>query len=172
MKRASSILLLLLLACSWVSAQKLVETREQAQGWYVPVIGKVTAEGSKATHLNVQFYKGDRLLDEFTSDNGKFHLELDLNNTFTLILSKDGYLTKMLQFDTHVPDTLVVYPAYGCFADLESSEKFTHSDPFYLDFPSALISWDGPRQGFYHSMGYLTDIRAKVAMLQAQMDPK
>lgn len=138
----------------------------------MPVIGKVTAEGSKASQVTVQFYKGNQLLKEFKSKNGKFRLELDLNNTFTLIISKEGYLAKMLQIDTHVPDTLVVYPAYGCFADLESSEKFSHSDPFYLDFPSALISWDGSRQGFYHSMGYLADIRSKIAMLQAQMDPR
>jgi hypothetical protein len=171
MNRTTLILLGFLLASCTATAQNLVDSRSQAEGWYVPVNGAVTANGAKARELDVKLYLDNQLVSEVTAKKGKFHLELDLNNAYTLILSKEGYEPKVIQVDTHVPDQLVKYPGYNCFVDLEPSDKFAHSDPFYLDFPGALVSWHPEQKGFYHSTGYLADIQSKVAMLQAQIVP-
>ncbi|MBK9060279.1 MAG: hypothetical protein IPL81_10540 [Flavobacteriales bacterium] len=55
--------------------------------------------------------------------------------------------------------------------NLEAADKFTHSDPFYMDFPGAIVRWNDESHGFMPSMGYLTDIQSKIGMLEAQMIP-
>jgi hypothetical protein len=55
--------------------------------------------------------------------------------------------------------------------NLEPVEKFKTSDPFYLDFPSAIVRWDEEKKGFYHSESYLSEIQTKAGLLQAQATP-
>ena len=151
--------------------QNLVESRDQATGWYVPVNIKVTAEGAKTTDMNVTVYKDNELLQEIHSTKSKVTLNLDLDNTYTFILQQEGYRPKSVYMDTHVPDQLVQYAAYDCSMNLEAADKFTHADPFYLDFPAAIVRWDNEAEGFLPDPGYLTDIQSRIGMLQAQMLP-
>jgi hypothetical protein len=65
----------------------------------------------------------------------------------------------------------VKYPAYPCVVNLEPVEKFKTSDPFYLDFPSAIVRWNEEKKGFYHSESYLSEIQTKAGLLQAQATP-
>lgn len=171
MKSTAFTLIALLTAPALCHAQKLVESRDQASGWYVPVNLKVTAEGGKAKNLNVQVYQNNELLQEIQSKKGRFTLNLDLDNTYTFVLNQAGYRPKSVFIDTHVPDKLVQYSEYACFMNLEAADKFTHSDPFYLDFPGAIVRWNEEAHGFMPSMGYLTDIQSKIGMLEAQMLP-
>lgn len=171
MKNTAFTLIALFMAPAFCHAQKLVESRDQASGWYLPINLKVTAEGAKAKNLAVQIYQGNELLQEFRSKMGKFTLNLDLDNTYTFVLDQDGYRPKSVFIDTHVPVKQVQYAAYDCFMNLEAADKFTHSDPFYLDFPGAIVRWNDEAQGFLPSMSYLADIQSKIGMLEAQMLP-
>lgn len=150
---------------------KLVDRRDQASGWYLPVEGKVTASGANTQDFSVLVYKDNTLLGEVKPKHGKFLLELDLNQVYSVRLRKEGYQEKLITIDTSIPDQQVQYPAYPCVVNLEPADKFAHSDPFYLDFPSALVRWNAEMQGFYHSSAYLTDIQVKMALLAAQVSP-
>ncbi|HEX2616751.1 MAG TPA: hypothetical protein VHL57_04365 [Flavobacteriales bacterium] len=157
---------------SAVSAQaKLVDRRDQASGWYLPVEGKVTASRAKTQEFSVLVYKDNRLLGEVKPKKGKFLLELDLNQVYSVRLCKEGYQEKLITIDTSMPEQQVQYPAYPCVVNLEPADKFVHSDPFYLDFPSAIVRWNDEMKGFYHSSEYLTDIQVKMALLAAQVTP-
>lgn len=171
MKNTVFTLIALFLAPAFCHAQKLVESRDQASGWYVPVNLKVTAAGTKAKDLTAQVYQDNKLLQEIHSKKGMFTLNLDLNNTYTFVLSQEGYRPKSVFIDTHVPDKLVQYSAYDCFLNLEAADKFLHSDPFYMDFPGAIVRWNDAAHGFSPSLGYLADIQSKIGMLEAQMVP-
>lgn len=153
-------------------AQKLVDSRDQAEGWYVPMQVKVTAERGKAKELHVQLYKENAMVQNFTSNDGKFMVNLDLDNSYTIVLEQGGYRPKSICVDTHVPAQQVVYQAIACPVNLEAADKFTHADPFYLDFPGAIIRWDNSVQGFMPQSNYVADIQSKIGMLQAQMSPK
>lgn len=170
MKHLLSLLLLALLSIP-ASAQRLVERRDQAEGWYVPVNGRVTASGGNTRGLTLYVYKDNQLMATIKPKRGRFQLELDINNVYSFRVTKDGYQEKLVTVDTSLPEGLVEYPAYDCFMNLEPADKFTHSDPFYLDFPSAVVRWDPQQKGFYHSMNYLADIQTKMALLQAQAIP-
>ncbi|HEY0979030.1 MAG TPA: hypothetical protein VGE21_16285 [Flavobacteriales bacterium] len=149
----------------------LVDRRDQASGWYVPVHGKVTASGGDTKNLSIKIYRENELIGQITTKRGRFTLELDLESSYSILVEKEGYLSKLVTIDTHTPDQEVSYPAYDCFLNLEPADKFTHSDPFYLDFPSAVVRWNQEMSGFYHSNHYLTDIQTKMAFLQAQAVP-
>lgn len=154
-----------------VRKTSLVDHRDQASGWYLPVHGRVTANGGDTKDLLVKVYRDNQLIGELTTKRGRFSLELDLENHYSIHVEKTGYQPKLVMIDTRTPDEDVVYPAYDCFMNLEPSDKFTHSDPFYLDFPSAVVRWHKDQGAFLHSNHYLTDIQVKMAFLQAQASP-
>lgn len=166
------LLIACLLAPPCLQAQSLVESRDQATGWYVPVSFKVTAEGAKAKRVQVQIYRDNELIHEIPKAKSKFTVSLDLDNTYTVVLSKEGYRDKSLFMDTRVPQQQIQYSGYACTLNLEAKSKFTHSDPFYMDFPGAIVRWDAEAKGFMPQLAYLTDIQSKIAMLQAQMSPE
>lgn len=170
--QAITLISALLLLPFFANAQKLVDTRDQATGWYVPVKFKVTAQGGDAKTVDVQVYKENSLVHDIPNSKGKFALNLDLGSTYTIILAKPGFRTKNFTMDTSVPQDVVEYPGYACVIDLDADEKYTHADPFYLDFPSVIVSWDDEAHGFMPHMNYLSEIQSKVAMLRAQMDPR
>ena len=152
MKNTAFTLIALFATPTFCHAQKLVESRDQASGWYVPVKLQVTAEGTKAKNLAVQVYQDNELLQEIHSKKGKFTLNLDLDNTYTFVLNQEGYRPKSVFIDTHVPVKQVQYSEYACYMNLEAADKFTHSDPFYMDFPGAIVRWNDESHGFMPSI--------------------
>jgi hypothetical protein len=152
--------------------KKLVESRDQAQGWYLPVKGNVTFSGDKAGDFTITVFQDNKELGQVkASKKGAFNLELDIDNFYAVRIEKEGYQAKLVYFDTHMPEQQVAYPPYICNLNLEPADKYRHSDPFYLDFPSAIVRWNEELKGFYHNEGYLSDIQVKMAMLQAQVEP-
>jgi hypothetical protein len=170
--------LLLLLIGTAAFAQKagkektLVDSRDQAEGWYLPVKGRITFSGAKAKDFTIVVYEDNKPLGEIKATRqGDFGLELDLDMFYSMRISKEGYQDKLVYFDTHMPEHQVAYPPYVCNLNLEPADKFRHSDPFFLDFPSAIVRWNDELKGFYHSENYLSDIQVKMAMLEAQVEP-
>jgi len=141
----------------------IIEKRDQAEGWYLPVHGEVTHEQKKAEGVEVKVFKENKDMGAFTtSKSGKFDLELDLDGVYTLYIIKPGYQGKMIMVDTHLPENMVKYPAYDCFINLEPENQTSASDPFYLDFPSAIVRYNAELGGYYHSEAYLEHINNKL----------
>ena len=153
-----------LICASSVSAQgKLVDRRDQAEGWYVPVHGQVLIEGKKAEQYQVVLYKENVELGKLECDKkGRFELELDIDAAYTVRIIKEGFQEKMVHVETTIPKDLVKYPAYECTVSLQKNAS-ANIDPFYTDFPSAIIRYNEELGGFYHSEHYLTHIQTKLA---------
>ena len=153
-----------LLVPALMSAQgKLVDRRDQAQGWYVPVHGQVLVEGQRAGAYQLVLYKDNVELGKLESDKkGRFELELDIDALYTVRIIKDGYQEKMLMLDTGLPKDLVSYPDYECTVSLQKTAS-PNVDPFYTDFPSAIIRYNTDLGGFYHSEHYLSHIQTKLS---------
>lgn len=155
------------------SAQRnIIDRRDQADGWYLPVECNVTAQGGSTELVQVALYKDNELVIELQPEKkmSSFMLELDIDNYYTIVVSKDGYRQKTVWLDTHLPENQVKYDKYPCNVNLEPLDKFAHSDKFYLDFPSALVRWNDERKAFAHNDDYLTNIQVKMALLGAQLD--
>lgn len=168
-------LLLCPLLISTASAQQtIIDTRDQAQGWYLPVECTVTANGGNTNQVAVTLYKDNEQVVELPPEKKRssFQLDLDIDSYYTIRVSKEGYREKLVYVDTHLPENQVKYGKYPCYVNLEPMDRFQHSDPFYLDFPSAIVRWNEEKQMFTHSDGYLADIQLKVALLGAQMETR
>ena len=145
------------------SAQSnLVDARDQAEGWYLPIHGRVLIDGEKASDYKVVLYKDNVEIKRVDSDKkGRYDLELDIDATYTVRILKEGYQEKMVLVETHIPQDLVKYPDYECTVSLQKTAS-KNVDPFYNDFPSAVIRYNEELGGFYHSEHYLTHIQTKL----------
>ena len=158
-------LAVLSLASSVLAQGKIVDRRDQAEGWYLPVHGTVLADGKKAQEVTVRLYKDNEVVGDLPVDkNGTFVAELDIDQSYTLLIMKPGYQNEMLLMDTTLPEGLVEYPAYECTVNLDPLVKYAGKDEgFYLDFPAAVVSYSAEMGGFYHNEHYTDHIKGKLA---------
>lgn len=141
---------------------KLVDRRDQAEGWFIPIHGQIMAGGKKAGKVEVIIYRENTEIGRLTSKkNGKFELELDIDQMYTIRVIKNGFQEKLFLVDTTLPKDLLDYPDYYCFIDLLPA-NVQNIDPFYTDFPSAIIRYNSNKGGFYHSEHYLAHIQSKL----------
>lgn len=138
----------------------------------VPVSITILANGNKTKGVEVQVYEENEQIAEFVATKKRFGIGLNLNTTYTLIFSKEGYQPKSVFINTAVPEAVINSPSYFFTANLEPADKFSHSDPFYLDFPGAIVRWDDGLKGFDQQMAYLNDVQSKVAQLKVQIKPR
>lgn len=142
---------------------KLVDRRDQAEGWYLPVQGEVTLNGDRSDVVDLVLYRDNEQLGTLQTDKkGHFTLELDINQFYTVRAMKNGYQEKMLYIDTSIPENVLDYPDYLCFLNLQPATG-QGVDPFYTDFPSAIVRWSDEEEGFYHSEHYLDHIQTRLA---------
>jgi hypothetical protein len=158
-----------ILICSWGLAgllfgqSRLVDDRNQAEGWYLPVHGHVMIDGKNAEGYEITLYKQNEQLSKIEpGKKGKFELQLDIDQVYTLMVTKPGYEMKLIYIDTTLPKDLVEYQAYECFLNLLPVST-GNVDPFYHDFPGAIVRWNEEMGGFYHSEQYLTHIQTRLA---------
>ena len=170
-----------LLVCSLILTASVLGQKEarnaqksQPSGMILPVECSVMANGALTDSLHIPLYKDNGNVADIAParyKNGCI-LELDMNSYYTVVMEKPGYRGKSVAIDTHMPEGRTRYKAYKCSVNLEPLDKFEHSDPWYLDFPSAVVRWDVQKKSFTHSAEYLADIQTKMALLGAQMETK
>lgn len=152
----------LLVTISTMGQSKLVDRRDQAQGWYVPVHGRALVDGKSTDGYVVHLFKDNEEMGEIASDKkGRFELELDLDQSYTIEFVKEGFAKKYIYLDTSIPKDLVQYPAYECTVGFEK-QAAADIDPFYFDFPSAIIRYDAELGGFNHNEHYYAHIQTKL----------
>ncbi|MFN6115450.1 MAG: hypothetical protein ACK46G_08525 [Flavobacteriales bacterium] len=151
------------LAAMLFAQGKLVDQRDQAQGWYLPVHGHVMIDGKNAEGYELMLYKDNQLIGPVKpGKKGRFELSLDIDQMYTLIVTKPGYEMKVIYIDASLPKDLVTYPDYECSLSLLPVNA-RNIDPFYTDFPGAIVRWNPEMGGFYHSEHYLSHIQTRLA---------
>jgi len=141
---------------------RLVDSRDQAEGWYVPVLGQVLVSGKGEPDCTVELFKDNKTLGQVpVQKKGRFEVNLDLDNQYTIVVRKNGYATKMILVNTSLPKEQVTYPGYECYIAL-TPKKAAGEAGFYDDFPSAIVRWDPEMGGFYHSENYMAHMQEKV----------
>ncbi|MGB0422817.1 MAG: hypothetical protein ACPGED_00775 [Flavobacteriales bacterium] len=126
----------------------------------VPLLGIVTEEGKKCKDAVVQVYDGNDVIQEFlTPANGRFKLTLEFNHYYTLKISKNGMVAKVLAVDTRVKSTRVTVPVYECDIDLIPSSLFIGMNTSILDFPMAIVRYNRRKGEFEHNEDYTAHMR-------------
>lgn len=127
----------------------------------VPILGIVTEEGKKCKDAHVEVFDGNVVVQEFqTPANGKFKLTLEFNHYYTLKISKDGMVPKILSVDTRVKSTRISVPVYECDIDLIPSSLFIGMNTSILDFPMAIVRYNRRKGEFIHDEDYTAHMRS------------
>lgn len=161
------LLLLAMLLATTLFAQskgkgKADQMRDPALGWFLPVKGQVFEAGVKASGFTVEVFRdnrSERVLP--VGKKGDFVADLDLDQLFTLKISKPGFKDKWIQLDTSIPKEKMAYPPYALMVNLEPETGLQPSDDLFADFPSAIVRYNEELGGFYHSEDYLAHIHTR-----------
>ncbi len=139
---------------------------------YLPIECVVTTNGGPTDMVTVTVFKDNEQAFELSPEKKKssFLLDLDMDCYYTVRVRKEGYRDKYVAIDSRLPETETKYKSTSFAVNLEGADKYAYGDQFYLDFPSALIQWDGPKKAFAHNDGYLANIQLKMALLGAQVE--
>lgn len=84
------------------------------------ISGKVMDENQKGMQSEVRVFKDGMEMKRITTSSiGKFDIELPLNDSLYLSVTSDGYVSKTVLADTHVPDKKTDKDyQFPCFIDL------------------------------------------------------
>ena len=132
------LILALLISTTEAMPQRLVDKREQAEGWYLPVHGQAFIDGKKTDGYLVRLYEENEYKGEVPVDKkGRFLLELDIDKTYTVELTRR--LSASSCSSTRSSLKLVEHPDYECYVNLTPEEAHQGKQDFYTDFPTAII---------------------------------
>lgn len=67
------------------------------------VNGTLKYDGHPLTEVKIEVYNQNKIYSAIVADaKGKFKMDLPGNNLFTIVISKNGFYTQHLKFDTHI----------------------------------------------------------------------
>lgn len=157
------LLSILVLGSGALYAQGAKSTGGHAEGLYLPVEGQAYIKGRKAGPCVVELFKDNVLMSPVqVDDKGAFLLELDLDQSYTVRIGKEGYESKLLLIDTSLPADVQKYAALDCSVELIPTGAAKSGEEFYADFPSTIIRWDPNTKEFLPSSTYLSHIQEKL----------
>ncbi|MCC6385055.1 MAG: hypothetical protein IT241_07875, partial [Bacteroidia bacterium] len=122
---------------------------------YLEMVGKVQQDGKGLEGVSIRIFKGSEPIDEIiTANAGRFIFNLDLQNSYTLVFSKRGAITKSVIVDTKVPveNSSIIF-SYEFKIDLfkVSEDEIQEAFP---DKPVAKISFDPRYDDFNHDVKF------------------
>jgi hypothetical protein len=128
--------------------------------------GKIVNSGKSPALTRVELLCDNRVIDSFIMKDQQrmFAFNLKKNNSYTIRISKDGYVSKLVCIDTRVPvfnENLYRFSFETKLIDNETSEKLNKE---VLDMPIAMIYFDVKKGCFYYSKAYTSNIKRSLAM--------
>jgi hypothetical protein len=126
----------------------------------------------------VTLYRDNQRISSLTTDkSGKFQANLDLNASWGIAFQKDGYVSKRMVFDTHLPKAkgdaeLVIEPMVMEVGMLPAA-KYEGANTDDLDFPFAIVKWDRTLGTFAQDHAYTMDmqrVNGALLLMSARTD--
>ncbi len=150
----SSLALALLL-----SASMPVLAQDEAATTNLEIYGRLTDGENKLPGCEVIVYKGNEEAGRFTTDkSGKFEVAMALNETYSMEFHKEGFATKRIAIDTHMPKARegaeVMIAPIGMDISLLEKAKYTGANTDELDFPFAMVKWSKAQGAFAQDQEY------------------
>lgn len=135
--KAFATVLMLALAASWMPTEAHASDQ-------LLVFGRILQEGKKSEGATAIIYNGNAVYRTVTTTkSGKYAIKLPFGFYFTMEVKKEGYITKRVVFDTRIDAQIDLLDDYVCDVDLLDLEWFGGMDIGNLDFPMAIIVYQG-----------------------------
>lgn len=95
------------------------------------------------------------------NDRKGFTFELTKNAYYTIKISREGYLPKLVSIDTHLPESRYNKGHYEFeFTTDLFKEGTTYSDAF--EFPITIVYYNNKNREFYYNEKYTSNIKAEI----------
>ncbi|PKP17904.1 MAG: hypothetical protein CVU05_14660, partial [Bacteroidetes bacterium HGW-Bacteroidetes-21] len=139
-----------------------------SQKGYVDVKGRVKDKKANLSESVIVLYEGATQISSFkTLADGKFILKLNLNSEYILQVSREGYITKKVLFDTKAPDKDMIYP-YSFTVEL--FQTFEGVDVSALKNPVTKIKYSGDLGDFDFDVAYTESMKKEIDRIVAQVE--
>ena len=122
--------------------------------------------------VEVKLFKKNEEMEliEITSvpyHNHNFKFLLDVNEYYTIEVSKAGYVKRLIVVSTQLPETVSPKPIFTFLFEVMLFKEVKEADDYYLDFPIALIGYDAKNKVFDNNYNYTYHIKKNI---KAELD--
>lgn len=134
--------------------------------------GRLKIEGGSVEGAKVVVMKDGQKERTVSSGLGRFSLELELGHSYVLSFEKDGFVTKKLAFDTHVP----AVSAENGFQPFEYAvslfKQYDDMNTVVFNQPVGMIHYDASADDFDYDTDYTKSIQSQLEQIQQQVAQK
>jgi len=117
--------------------------------------GYISEKGKKSYQAKVKAFEGNNLIwFATTAQNGSFEFIIPQNKYVTLVVEKDGFMSKYIMFDTRSERMPRNLEPYECQIDLVQESDLKGVDISRLEFPIAIVEFDKKTKQFNHNTSY------------------
>jgi len=139
----------------------------QTQTGYVEVKGKVKHDGKALAGAEISIYQNNSKVKTVkTAANGKFILSLNFDKDYVLEFSKKSFVSKKVEFDTHVSEKQYVWP-YPFTIELFS--MIDGLDVSAMKDPVTKIAYSKDEGDFVFDIPYTNGMKSKMKIIQNQI---
>ncbi|MBN8697641.1 MAG: hypothetical protein J0L87_14005 [Bacteroidetes bacterium] len=151
--------------CTGVIAQKNDSTV------CLEIIGIAVHKAEPLDGVTIKLYKENEELvwEQITSipyHDHSFSFSLLRNSHYSIEVSKEGYISRLVSIDTRLPDDIQVNTGNRFVFEFEVDlvKEIKMKDDFYIDFPIAIISYNMITGVFENHDDYTKHIKEKMIM--------
>jgi hypothetical protein len=167
--KTSLLLSLLLILQMSVSAQKRIgqddEMNPADSSVCLTVKGKIlNATEGPGQLCKVELITNQGSIETLLIQNGKrnFQFKLKRNESYTIRISKDGYLNKLIAISTFVPFPLTEVSEFSFNTQMISIEDAQGSKNGIYSIPIAFIRFDRFSESFVYDLNYATQVKMDI----------
>ncbi|MCW3084704.1 MAG: hypothetical protein JWP12_2070 [Bacteroidetes bacterium] len=91
-----------------------------------------------------------------------FSFKLNVNEYYTIEVSKNGYVTRSVAISTMLPPAVSLKQLFHYEFEVQLFKENKAMDDYYLDFPVALVSYNAKSDVFDNNANYTKHIKTKI----------
>lgn len=137
------------------------------------VSGEILEVGYEFSDVNVELKQGDVVVHLPVSANGNFYTSLDWNKTYYFAFKKPGYVTKVIEFSTEVPQSVSLSTIEPYHMPVRLFEIFEGVDTVFFNNPVAKIRYnssepraDGRYGDFADDRDYSLNVKYRIDQMR------
>jgi len=144
---------------------------------YVVAYGKLKVEWGNTENTLITLYEDGEEIDDFAPEkNGKFQFSLELNHVYMFWFEKPGHVTKKVQFDTKVAESVTSDPEFIPFPDFDFNvtlfETYHDVDTMFFENPVGKIQYSASANDFDWDKDYTLEIQRSMEKIETEIREK
>lgn len=144
----------------------------------VVAYGKVKVEVGNLDNTKIVLYEDGKEIETFRPglNNGKFDFILELGHQYQFYFSKRNYVTKIVNFNTNVPDEVLNSPDFEPFPDFDFYvtlfETYPEVDTMFFKNPVGKIQYSPKDFDFDWDKNYTLEIQRRMEQIEEDIRNK